>query len=162
MKLNIFHFFQKLLRAVSADAFICKHAKFRGFRYKGNETYQMRLHSNSTLWVFSGLKYLWDKSSLNLKYSPQGCKNLHPVPYLHRTRYKCFILETTLYIYFTYYMVRMCQMSDFAHPRMRIFNFNIRGCLFKIDFLVICSKLYWFITKLYLNVAYVLIYMYIP
>ena len=40
----------------------------------------------------------------------------------------------------------MCQMSDFAHLWMRIFNFNIRGfeceCLYKIDFSAICYKIY--------------------
>ena len=50
------------------------------------------------------------------------------------------------------YKLGMGRMSDFAHPRMRmrIFNFNIRGCLFKIYFPVIFIK---FIAKLYLNVA---------
>ena len=39
-------------------------------------------------------------------------------------------------------------MPDFAHLRMRIFNFNIRRfkckcrCLFKIDFSAICYKIY--------------------
>ena len=54
----------------------------------------------------------------------------------------------------TYFGLGMGRMSGFAHPRMRmrIFEFNIRGCgcLFKIDFPVIFIK---FIAKLYLNVA---------